>query len=88
LADKEQSPLLERLKRQLSAKGVKGAAGMAVALLKRRGQMSSSGKLTSKGKRRQSLGAAGRAKDRASKRSGKSTSSYKYNQKTNRATLK
>lgn len=79
--------LLSRLTRQLASKGVKGAKGMAAALLQKRGQMSG-GKLTSKGKARQALGAGGRAKDRAAKQSGKSTSAYKYNSKTNRATLK
>jgi hypothetical protein len=38
--------------------------------------MDAKGKLTSEGKKRQSLGNAGRAKDRAAKRSGKSSSSY------------
>jgi hypothetical protein len=80
--------LLERLTRQLASRGVKGAKGMAAALLKKRGQMSSDGKLTAKGKKRQALGNDGRAKDRASKKSGKSASSYNYNPKTNRATLK
>lgn len=80
--------LLQRLTRQLASKGVKGAKGMAAALLKKRGQMSSDGKLTAKGKKRQALGNDGRAKDRAAKKSGKSSSSYNYNPKTNRATLK
>lgn len=80
--------LLERLTRQLASRGVKGAKGMAAALLKKRGQMSDDGKLTAKGKKRQSLGNDGRAKDRAAKKSGKSASSYNYNAKTNRATLK
>lgn len=44
--------------------------------------------LTEYGKKRQSMGAAGRAKDRAAKRSGRKPSEYKYNAKTNRATLK
>lgn len=79
--------LLSRLTRQLASKGVKGAKAMAAALLTKRGQMSG-GKLTSKGKARQALGNDGRAKDRAAKRSGKSASSYNYNSKTNRATLK
>lgn len=48
----------------------------------------SGGKLTAKGKARQALGAAGRAKDRAAKESGRKASAYKYNAKTNRATLK
>lgn len=80
--------IFERLKRQLASRGVKGAAGMAMALLKKRGQISSDGKLTAKGKQRQALGNDGRAKDRASKKSGKSAKNYKYNPKTNRATLK
>ncbi len=80
--------LLERLKRQLAARGVKGAAGMAAALLKKRGQMDSKGNLTAKGKKRQAMGNDGRAKDRAAKRSGRSSKDYNYNSKTNRATLK
>lgn len=82
------SKLQTRLTRQLAARGVKGAAGMADALLKKRGQLSASGTLTTKGKARQALGAAGRAKDRAAKASGGKTSDYKYNPKTNRATKK
>lgn len=82
-------PALEnRLTRQLASRGVKGARGMAIALLKKRGQMNSKGELTSEGKKRQKMGNAGRAKDRAAKKSGKSTKAYKYNKKTNRATLK
>lgn len=79
--------LLTRLTRQLAAKGVKGAKGMAAALLQKRGQMSG-GKLTAKGKKRQAMGASGRAKDRAAKSSGRKTSDYNYSSKTNRATLK
>jgi len=76
------------LKRQLASRGVKGAEGMAIALLKKRGQLDSSGKLTAKGKKRQALGNDGRAKDRAAKRGGGKASDYKYNPKTNRATRK
>ena len=79
--------LLNRLTSQLAAKGVKSAKGMAAALLQKRGQLKG-GKLTSKGKARQALGAAGRAKDRAAKKGGRKTSDYKYNSKTNMATLK
>lgn len=79
--------LLNRLTRQLASKGVKSAKGVAAALLTKRGQMKG-GKLTSKGKARQALGADGRAKDRAAKKSGRKTSDYKYNAKTNRATLR
>ena len=46
------------------------------------------GKLTKKGKKRNSMTAAERAKDRASKASGRPASDYKYNVKTNSATLK
>lgn len=80
--------LLSRLTRQLSSKGVKGAKGMAIALLKKRGQLKDDGQLTAKGKKRQSLGAGGRAKARAAKYSGNKSSDYKYNSKTNRATKK
>lgn len=61
---------------------------MAAALLKKRGQMDNKGNLTAEGKKRQAMGNDGRAKDRAAKRSGKKASAYKYNSKTNRATLK
>jgi hypothetical protein len=80
--------LYERLKRQLASRGVKGAAGMAAALLKKRGQMDGKGKLTSEGKKRQALGNAGRAKDRAAKAGGGKPSDYKYNPKTNRTKRK
>lgn len=80
--------ILERLKRQLASRGVKDAKSMAYALLKKRGQLDNEGNLTAKGKKRQALGNAGRAKDRAAKRSGRSAKDYKYNSKTNRATLK
>lgn len=47
-----------------------------------------SDELTAYGRKRQGMGAAGRAKSRAAKESGKPASSYSYNPKTNRATLK
>lgn len=83
------SKLEDRLTRQLAAKGNKGARGMAIALLTKRGQMAD-GKLTRAGKERQALGNDGRAKDRASKASGGTheAGDYAYNPKTNRATLK
>ncbi len=82
--------LVERLKRQLASRGVNGAEGMAIALLKKNGNLNSDGTLTEKGKKRQAMGNDGRAKDRAVKYSqGKhSSSDYKYNPKTNKATLK
>lgn len=82
------SALVSRLTRQLAAKGIKGAKNMAMGLLKKYGSVNSKGKLTAKGKKRQSLGAAGRAKSRAAKYNGGKTSDYKYNSKTNRATKK
>ena len=82
------SKLQQRLTRQLASRGVKGAAKMADSLLKKQGNLSSDGKLTAQGKKRQAMGNDGRAKDRAAKVSGHKTSEYKYNPKTNRATLK
>lgn len=55
---------------------------MAASLLEKRGHMKG-GKLTAEGKERQSLGNAGRAKDRAVKRSGGKPSDYTYDAKTN-----
>jgi hypothetical protein len=81
------SKLETRLTRQLAAKGNKNARGMAIALLTKRGQMKD-GELTAEGKARQALGNGGRAKARAAKYSGNSPSEYKYNAKTNAATLK
>lgn len=81
------SRLQRRLTRQLASKGLKNAKAVADSLLEKRGQLKD-GKLTEKGKARQSLGNDGRAKDRASKTSGRPASDYKYNPKTNQATLK
>lgn len=76
--------IVERLSRQLASKGNKNSKGMAIALLKKNGQIGKDGKLTAKGKARQALGAAGRAKSRAVKANGGKPSDYKYNPKTNR----
>lgn len=83
-------PAIEnRLARQLASKGNKNARGMAIAILKKKGILDAQGNLTAKGKKRNAMGAAGRAKDRASKASGKhKASEYSYNSKTNRATLR
>lgn len=80
--------LVDRLTDQLAAKGMKDAKSEAIAILKARGHVDSSGNLTAEGKKRQDLGPDGRAKDRASKLSGRPASDYKYNAKTNMATLK
>ena len=82
------SKLETRLKRQLASRGVKGAKGMAAALLKKRGHMADDGTLTEEGKRRQAMGNAGRAKDRAAKKSGRKPSEYRYDPKTNQAKVK
>jgi hypothetical protein len=76
------SALQTRLTRQLASRGVKNAKSVADRLLTQRGHLKD-GKLTSEGKSRQSLGNAGRAKDRAAKYSGGKPSDYSYNPKTN-----
>jgi hypothetical protein len=75
--------LVERLTRQLASSGRSNAKGMAIGLLKKRGHMDDSGNLTEEGKKRQALGNAGRAKDRAAKYGGGKPSDYTYNPKTN-----
>lgn len=81
------SNIKDRLTKQLAARGVKNAEGMAMALLTKRGQIAK-GKLTKEGKKRQDLGNAGRAKDRAAKYAKGKSSEYIYNKKTNMATKK
>jgi hypothetical protein len=78
----ETKDLAKRLTRQLAAKGNKDAKSMAYGILNKRGDAKGS-MLTAKGKAREALGAGGRAKDRASKATGKPASSFKYNAKTN-----
>lgn len=91
-AKKAKKPkILERLINQLKDKGfsIGAASAIATKTLQKAGNLKpGSNKLTKKGKKRQKMGAAGRAKDRAAKRSGKSSKSYKYNARTNRATLR
>lgn len=83
------SKLETRLTRQLASKGEKNAAGLAHGLLVKQGHIKSDGTLTEKGETRQALGNGGRAKDRAAKYSGDhDADDYKYNAKTNRASLK
>lgn len=65
-----------------------GDEGLARALLIKRGDMTKSGQLTAKGRKRDKMTAAERAVDRASKVSGKNKAAYKYSAETNRATLK
>lgn len=82
------SKLETRLTRQIAARGEDNASGIAHGLLVKRGHITPKGELTAEGKKRQSLGNAGRAKDREAKYSGKKPSDFKYNAKTNAATLK
>lgn len=78
-----ENSLLNRLTRQVKSKS------MARSLLIKRGHMTADGKLTQEGARRAALGNAGRAKDRAAKYNGKhSPKDYKYDAKTNMATLR
>jgi hypothetical protein len=82
-------PLLQQLTKQLETSGTKDARNKAIAILRDRGHMHpDSERLTAEGQKRDAMGAAGRAIDRASKASGKPSHHYEYNPHTNRATLK
>lgn len=61
-----------------------GDRGLAISILKKRGDMNADGSLTAKGKRRDAMTAEERAKDRASKATGEPTSHFSYNPATNR----
>lgn len=76
--------LVVRLTNQLAARGVKDAKSEAISILKSRGHLDDKGNLTEEGRKRQELGADGRA----SKASGRKPGDYVYNAKTNMATLK
>ena len=83
--------ILNRLVSQLEAKGKpkKAAYAIATSQLQKSGNLKKgSNKATAKGKVRGKMTPGQRAKDRASKASGKPASSFKYNKKTNRATKK
>lgn len=83
--------IMDRLVGQLKKKGKseKAAYAIATSSLQKSGSLKKgSNKLTSKGKKRQSMSAASRAKNRAATRAGKSARKYKYNSKTNQAKLK
>ena len=82
--------ILDRLVSQLEAKGKskKAAFAIATSALQKSGNLKKNSKEpTKKGIERGNMTAGERAKDRASKKSGIPTSKYKYNKKTNRATL-
>jgi hypothetical protein len=72
--------LVDRLTAQV------GDRGMAIGILKKRGDLSKDGKtLTAHGKKRNSMTASERAKDRAARATGSSTDNFSYNPVTNRA---
>jgi len=71
--------LIDRLSAQV------GSRSLAVSILKKRGHLKEDGKtLTESGKKRNAMTAEERAKDRASKATGKPASSFSYNASTNR----
>lgn len=74
--------LIDRLSAQV------GSKSFAIALLKKRGDLTPSGELTAKGMQRNKMTAEERAIDRASKESGRAASDYSYDPTTNRATLR
>jgi hypothetical protein len=74
--------LLERLTAQV------GDKGLAIAILKKRGHLKDDGKTYTKaGASRNAMTAEERAKDRASKQTGRSTKDFKYNPSTNRVRI-
>jgi len=74
--------LVDRLSAQV------GSKSFALALLKKRGDLTPSGELTAKGMQRNKMTAEERAIDRASEESGHSASEYTYDPTNNRATLR
>lgn len=74
--------LINRLAAQI------GSRETAIAVLQKRGHVDANGNLTAEGKRRDAMTAEERAVDRAKTRTGKPTSAFKYDPKTNRATLR
>jgi hypothetical protein len=83
--------ILKRLVTQLRRNGMSEGAANATARkrLQEAGILKKgSEELTEYGKKRQRIGAAGRAKDRAAKATGRKASDYTYNARTNKARLK
>jgi hypothetical protein len=84
-------PLIERLTEQLKDSGTPAfiARGMALSILRDRGHVHpNSETLTAEGAKRDQMGAAGRAIDRAVKASGGRATDYTYDMRTNRAVRK
>lgn len=72
-------PLLTRLTRQMAAHDTPNAREEAIGILRERGHMKlRSEELTVAGKKREALGPAGRAIDRAARAGGRPKSDYKY----------
>jgi hypothetical protein len=72
-------PLITRLTRQIGTAAYPNAREEAVRILRERGHIKkNSEELTVEGKRREAMGPAGRAIDRAAKQSGHPASDYKY----------
>ena len=66
-----------------------GSRGMAIKILQDRGHLMRDGKtLTAEGKKRDAMTAEQRSNDRASKKTGKPASSFKYNPRTNTSSRK
>lgn len=83
--------ILERLVSQLQAKGKDKSTAFAIATsaLQKSGNLKKgTQEPTVKGIKRGNMSPGARAKDRQSKKSGKPITDYKYNKKTNLATLK
>ncbi len=79
--------IAERLTRQLRGRGEKEPKALAYALLNKMGHMKN-GELTAKGKARNAMTPGERAKDRQASYTGRKPSDFKYNPKTNQATVK
>jgi hypothetical protein len=82
--------LLERLTEQMRTQKSppKDPEATARAVLMARGMIDDKGSYTKKGETRNNMTAEERAKDRASKRTGKPASAFGYNPKTNMALRK
>jgi len=74
--------LIDRLMAQV------GSRGLAIGILKKRGDLTDSGELTAKGRARDRMTAEERAKDRASKESGRPDEDFVYNPAKNSTRLK